>query len=168
MVTKYVVDPDRRFQEAIQEALTRVRDLSLPLTLIAKDWFQANKAIFTLKGPGKYVDLSERYKERKQKQVGFVYPILKRSGLLEKSVTEPGNSNSINLILNKNTLVLGTKVKYAPYHQLGTKFLPIRPILFTGGEQAAPSEVYRRSQIWVMQLAKYALDSSQGVGKTDG
>jgi hypothetical protein len=90
---------------------------------------------------------------------------LKRSGYLEKSVTDPSNANAISLILNKSVLVLGTKVKYAPYHQFGTKVLPVRPILFSGGEQAAPDEHRRRSLLWVKQIANYVLQASSGVGK---
>lgn len=164
---QFQVDPGKVLQTAIERALQEVKDLSVPFTLITRDWFQSNKAIFTLQGPGKYVDLSERYKKQKQKAVGFIYPILKRSGLLADSITLPGDKNSINLIINGVTLVLGTSVKYAPYHQFGTKYLPVRPVIFTSGEGSVggDNDQFNRSGAWAKILMDYVLQVSSKVGK---
>ncbi len=163
-VTKYVVDSDKKFSQAIKDALEQVDDLTIPFTLIAKSWFKSNKAIFALKGPGKYQDLSPKYKKQKQKSVGFVYPILRRSGVLEESVTNPASPNSINLILNKNTLVLGTKVPYGAYHQFGTSKLPARPFVLIGAEQVSPPELNRRVDAWIEIVKDYVLQASRSAG----
>lgn len=167
---RYNVDPNKELQAAIKEAMGAFKDLSIPFKLITNDWFKSNKAIFTLKGPGKYTDLSEKYADYKRKKLGSEYPILRFSGLLAKSVTEPKDPNSINLILNNNTLVLGTTVPYAHYHQFGTKVksierLPIRPIIFTNGEQSSPDDKYNRNGAWIKIVKDWALQMSEKVGK---
>ncbi len=164
-VIKFQVDPGAVLQEAIKAALKEVNDLTIPFTLIAKDWFKSNRAIFALSGPGKYVDLTEKYKKHKLKAVGFVYPILKRTGILEQSIVDAGDTNSINLILNNRTLLLGTKVPYAGYHQFGTKHLPIRPIIFTDGEQSASNDDFNRSSAWVQIINNYVIQVTAKIGK---
>jgi phage gpG-like protein len=162
VATRYQVDPDKAFQSAIKDALKQVSDLTIPFTLITKSWFKGNKAIFSLKGPGKYVDLTERYKHRKEAAVGFIYPILKRSGALAKSITEAGDSNSINYIINKQTLVLGTKVSYGPPHQFGAPKikLPQRPFILLGAEQVSPPDINRRREAWIAILEDYVIQAS--------
>jgi phage gpG-like protein len=163
MAVKFQVDSDKAFQKAIQDALREVSDLTIPYTLIAKSWFQGNKAIFSLKGPGKYVDLKENYKKQKQKAVGFIYPILKRSGALEQSITNPTDSNSINLIINKNTLILGTKIPYGAPHQFGAPRinLPARPFILIGAEQTAPDQLNRRRDAWIAIIEDYVTQVSR-------
>lgn len=163
-VIKYRVDPGAVLDAALKEALASVKDLTIPYTLITKDWFRSNNAIFTLKSPGRYADLSKDYKKAKQKAVGFIYPILKRSGVLASSITDPGDLNSINLIINGDTLILGTKVSYAHYHQFGTKVLPVRPVIFTNGEQSATDDMYNRSGAWAKILKDYVLQVTSKVG----
>jgi phage gpG-like protein len=157
LATNYQVDPDKAFQSAIKDALKQVSDLTIPFTLITKSWFKGNASIFALKGPGKYEDLTEKYKERKKADVGFIYPILKRSGLLAKSITQAGDSNSINYIINKKTLVLGTKVSYGPVHQFGStkRSIPKRPFILIGAEQVSPPEINRRREAWIAILEDY-------------
>jgi phage gpG-like protein len=165
-VTKYTVDPDKDFAKAISEALKECDDLTVPLTLIAKSWFKSNKAIFQLKGPGKYTDLSENYKKQKKKAVGFIYPILRRSGVLEESITNPTDSNSINLIINKNTLILGTKVPYASKHQFG-EGVPRRPFVLIGAEQTGPEEFNQRRAAWIKTIQTHVLQVSGKLGKAE-
>ena len=168
----FKVDPNKELQKVIKEAIGSFKDLSIVFKLITNDWFKSNRAIFTLKGPGKYTDLAPDsgrstydYKTAKEKAVGFVYPILKRSGLLAASITDPTDTNSVNLILNGTTLVLGTKVPYAHAHQDGTKRLPIRPVIFTNGEQSSPDDMYNRNGAWIKIVQDYALQMSAKVGK---
>lgn len=153
--------------DGIREVLGRAREagvnLNVPFMSIAKSWFKSNRSIFTLQGPGQYPDyggfnpyqavtsgkrggavLTRRdlYKRQKQKRWGFVYPMMKASGRLEQSLTDPANPEAINLVVNNLSLYLGTRVSYAPYHQSDearTK-MPYRPIVFTGAEQIAPTE----------------------------
>lgn len=157
---QFQVDPDRRFQAAVLEAIKKTGDLTEPFILITKRWFKANRAIFTLKGPGKYTDLSPGYKLQKQKRVGFIYPILRYSGLLEASITNPDDANAINLIVNKTTLILGTKVSYAGFHQFGTKKMPARPPLLVGvansGDDANEREIEQWKNILNLHILKHA------------
>jgi phage gpG-like protein len=163
MVTRYEVDPDQQFAKAVAKAIKEVDDLTIPFTLITKSWFQSNKAIFALKGPGKYTDLSEVYKDEKQNAVGFVYPILKRSGALARSITQPGG-DSIAKIINKTTLVLGSKDKKAAFHQKGMGNLPIRPVVMIGAEQTAPPELNQRRALWIKTIVDYVAQKTEPVG----
>jgi phage gpG-like protein len=163
-VTQYVVDADKQFQKAIKDALKQVNDLTIPFKLITKSWFKGNEFLFKAPyNPSRYTDLTENYKKQKKKAVGFIYPILRRSGLLEESITDPSSGNSINLIINGKTLVLGTKVPYAAKHQFGEK-VPARPFLLIGGEQTAPDEINRRKDAWIATIRDYVMQKSQQVG----
>ncbi len=134
--TSYEIENDKAFNAKLKKLAKKSSDLTIPLTLISKDFYKSEKSIFLLKGPGQYKDLKDIYKKRKQKAVGFIYPILKRSGALERSVTSPSDKSSINQIVNKNTLIIGTKVPYGVFHQSDAprKTLPLRKFLFIGPE----------------------------------
>jgi phage gpG-like protein len=153
----YQVDPDGSFRRAITLASQAVGDLTVPFNLIAKNWYQSNKAIFSLSGPGKYKDLSEKYKATKKRKWGFVYPILKASGTLESSITDPSDGNAINLVINGNILELGTRVGYGVYHQslAPRTVMPFRPFLFIGAEDQAPASLNTRRDAWVAILSSY-------------
>lgn len=148
MVAKFTVDPKGKLAKALREASIKGSDLTVPLQLIAQNWFKSNRAIFTLSGPGKYVDLTELYKKQKQKTVGFIYPILKSSGLLEKSITDPADGNSISYIINKNSLFVGTRVEYAGFLHEGTGKMEARPVVLFGNEQVAPDALRQRIKVW--------------------
>lgn len=147
---EFSVDPDHSFRDAVQEAIEKTGDLTVPFMLIAKRWFTANKFIFTLKGPGKYVDLSPKYKKWKTKKKGSPYPILKLNGYLERSITDPADTNAINYIVNKTTLILGTKVSYASAHQFGipSRNLPARPPILIGVANSGDLANQREISIW--------------------
>lgn len=164
----------------IKDALKRAKDLSLnltlPFTLISKSWFKANRSIFALKSPGKYPDYGgfnpgaiaygqttrrEAAKKSKLAKWGFVYPMMRASGNLEASLTDPTHPESINVIVNKTALYLGTRVDYAPYHQSSaarTK-MPFRPVVFIGAEQIAPTELRNESTRWVNIIDDYIQQS---------
>lgn len=160
MVVKFQVDPDKAFQKEIEATLREVDDLTVPYTLMIQSWFKSNRAIFSLKGPGKYTDISQAYKTRKQKEVGFVYPILKRSGALAESITNPSDSNSIAKIINKRTLILGSSIFYGPFHQYGTKHMPARPWVLLGAEQTAPEEINQRREAWMAILRNWVMQKA--------
>lgn len=130
-----ILENHEKFLESVRAAKFAMEDLTLPLKQVGLMLFKSQRVIFALKGPGLYPDLSRRYKVRKQKRWGSVYPILKASGRLEKSTTEPANPDAVMDIVNKDTLYWGTRVPYAIYHQSmeprKTK-LPRRPILLWG------------------------------------
>lgn len=149
------VDPGQQMRDAIKEAIAQVGNLTIPYKMIAQSWFKSNKAIFSVKGKGKYDDLTANYKKEKEKAVGFVYPILRRSGALEESITNPTSSKSVNKIINGKILLLGTSIEYGPPHQSGAPSinLPKRPFVLLGPEQVAPSGINKRHLAW-MQLIK--------------
>lgn len=158
MELKYAFDPDSSFQKKLEEVYAATSDLTIPLRLMAESWFRGNKSIFALKGPGRYDDLTERYKKYKQKHFGFVYPILMATGRLAASITWPIGGESINFIVNKNTLVLGTEVEYGIYHQSDTprNKMPYRPFLFVGVEQIAPNDIRNnRLKNWMTILENH-------------
>lgn len=169
----YEVDPGGKFKEAIKDASKKVDDLTLPFISITKSWYQGNKSIFNLKSPGKYTDYKRnkdgfsRYADLKDRRLGSPYPMLRGfTGKLEKSLTEAGNEGTINQVVNKKILILGTSVPYAPYLQFGTKFMVPRPFMFIGPEQTSPSDLNRRAETWVLIIQDYVKQSTQRVGKT--
>lgn len=159
--TSYSVDNDGKFRAALERAKGLVSDLRTPLTLIAQDFFKSQKAIWMLSGPGQYPDLSARYKVLKQKKYGFMYPILEATGALKRSMTNPKDPNAISEIINKDTLIVGTRVPYAKFHQSDEprKTLPLRKFLFIGPEapRFATSEQMGRLYRWNNILNAYVL-----------
>lgn len=163
MIT-FEVDPDKKFAKAVAIAAAKVDDLTAPFREITRSWYQSNKAIFSLKGPGKYDDLAPSTKAFKTRHLGSPYPILKMTGRLEDSMTKQGNE-SINFITNKKTLTLGTSTPYAGYLQGGTKNMPARPFVLIGAEQAAPREINKRRELWIKQIEDYVLQVTKEMAK---
>ena len=134
--TSYKIENDRAFYAAIERAKKVTSDLTIPLTLIAKDFYKSEKSIFMLKGPGQYEDLKDATKEDKRRGGFSVYPILARTGRLGDSLTNPTHPDAINQIVNKRTLVIGTGVSYGVFHQSDRprNKIPLRKFLFIGPE----------------------------------
>ena len=156
---------DKKFNRAINDALKKVDDLTKPLTDIKDHWYETNKAIFAQRGPGGYPDLSPIYKILKRKEVGFIYPILRKSGALERSITNSSNGSALWKILNKRSLVLGSNDKKVPFHQFGTKNMPARPPIMIGTESFAPSALRKRRDVWIKILGDYVYDVSKDIGE---
>lgn len=175
--TSYYTDNDKKFAKALKKVGERLNDLTLPLNLIANDFYKSERAIFKLKSEGQYPPLGGlkptrqlRYRGadmtarevaelRKKEQVGFAYPLLKRTGLLERSLVNRSDINAVNDILGKKTLVIGTLVEYGIYHQSDenrTK-IPLRKFLFIGPEASkfATSEQMGRLERWRSILSDY-------------
>lgn len=112
-----VIENQARFNQAIERAKEAMRDLTLPLTQIGLMLYKSQRSIFQLSGPGLYPDLTAGYKKAKARRFGFTYPILKATGRLEASTTDPGDSDTVMRIENRETLYWGTKVPYGIYHQ---------------------------------------------------
>lgn len=170
--TTYKVDPSGKFQAALAEAARQVEDLTIPFIEIAKDWQQGNKFIYALKGPGKFADLKDAYKDRKQATLGFIYPILRgETKRLEESLTRPDSPDAILEVVNKKSLLLGTKVEYGYWLNFGTSKMKKRPFVMIGAEQTGPPEFNKREQAWIFILKSFVLQkmAEAGVGKpTDG
>lgn len=130
----------KEFQASLAIARKKVADLSIPMGDIARDFYKSQRAIFKLKSPGGYEDLSDEYKIRKKKGDRFhrgvpIYPILKREGRLEYSVTDPSSPEAI-LKISKDNVEIGTTVPYGVYHnsELPRRKIPHRMFLFIGPE----------------------------------
>jgi len=188
-IIQVTVDPGKDFTNAINRALKQTGNLTTPLKLMARQWYKGNRSIFDVnrKSKGRYKDLSEKpftvyweapesglndfyeggYKEFKERKFGFVYPILRATGHLAASMTVPNHPNSVNYIINKSILVLGTNVtskKGAPYGiwlQTGTKKMPARPYVLIGGEQTATPEINKRREVWLETLHDWVMQVSK-------
>lgn len=164
------IENEQKFIDAIRKAKEAVGDLRIPLTLIAKDFYKSEKAIFQLKGPGQYQDLVLATKTRKQAVYGRIYPILYATGRLKNSVLNPKDVDAINEIINRDTLLLGTRVPYAPYHQHGTSKMASRPFFFIGPEAPAyaTSDMKGRPERWLNILREYVLQKIEFGEKQNG
>lgn len=160
MEIKYAFDPDSEFQKKLEKVFRETGDLTIPLTQISRDWYKGNRSIFDRGriSSGRYQDLSEAYKIQKKRKWGFIYPVLFASGRLAESITVPGSPEAISIIINKSTLVLGSRTPYGIYHQSQTprKKMPYRPFLFVGVEQIAPHDIQQnRLKNWYKIMDSY-------------
>jgi phage gpG-like protein len=155
MAIKVKVDPGDHLKSALRDAVKQVGNLTIPLQQIARSWFKSNRAIYELQGKGQYEDLKESYKRAKDKKLGFIYPILLANGKLRQSILHPADVNSVNLIVNKRTLIMGSKLEYAYYLQHGTKHMPARPYVLIGAEQSGISKFNEREKIYIDMIHDY-------------
>ncbi len=127
VLTSYAVDNDRSFRTALEKAKALAEDMRRPLELVSKDFFKSQDGLWNTSGAGRYPDLTTRYKIQKENRWGFIYPLLEASGALRRSLTNPSDSNAVAEIVNRDTLVMGTKLPYARAVQSKRKFLFIGP-----------------------------------------
>jgi len=177
--TSYQVENDIAFANAMDRAARQSKNLTIPLTSIMKDFYKSRTAIFALKGPGQYPDLSPRYKPNKQRAVGFVYPILKLSGALEESVTSDSGKDNVTRI-EPLSLEMGTTVPYANYHQQEGDFtntgkMPLRKFLFIGPESVKfansdisgfPERALNTLNVFVLRQMGKSIEEATGVKPT--
>ena len=164
----FKVDPVGSFKKALLRAQKKSNDLRIPFKLITDSFYKTNKALFPAQGnngPDVFEDLSEGYKRQKDRKLGFIYPILTATGRLGRSLTDPKDSETVALVVdNKKSLLLGTKVPYAGWLQLGTNFMPARPFLVVGtekGEWAKSLHIKRRKIAWMKILEDHCKGSLQ-------
>ena len=168
--TSYSVDNDKSFRQALVKALELTGDLRVPFTLIAADFYRSQKAIWKLQSPGAYPDLSEAYKPRKKKKVGFLYPILKLNGFLEAAASVQNGPGNITKI-SQTELIMGVDsraVPYAIYHQSDAprSKIPLRKFLFIGPEAIsfASSEQIGRMERWLGIINEFVAQKLQQSG----
>lgn len=135
----------KRIKNSIRKAATEIEDLRIPLGEIHQRFMRSREFIFKFKNKGRFKDLSEKYKPRKKRTFGFIYPILKATGRLEKSITRSG-SEHIGII-KKKSLTIGTTVPYGIFHNDGGKVMPQRHFLFWGPE----SRIFKSEKLILKQ-----------------
>jgi phage gpG-like protein len=141
---KYSLENYQTFQSKIDEAFKKVGNLRVPFSDIVDDFYKSERAIFKLKSPGAYKDLTPAYAKRKEKKHKFKYPILRATGKLERSVTERGGPGNITIIGDRFAVV-GTFIPYAAVHQFGGgNNIPSRPFIFVGPETSRFEEADRQ------------------------
>lgn len=160
-VTSYIVENDEAFNRGLDRLRKNVNDLRVPFGLIRNDFHRSNKIIFELKGPGLYPDLADSTKEYKQRTLGFVYPILVRTGRLAASLVNPSNSDAVSDV-DATSLLLGTNVPYAIFHQSDAprSKLPQRKVVFIDGgpsEKSKSSSVAGRRERWLNIMNDYII-----------
>lgn len=131
--TSYEVDADKQFERALDKAKRTTKDLRGAFFEIARQFYKFRSSIWQMTGPGKYPDLSDKYKKQKRNKWGFTYPILKASGKLERAM-KPGGSGNFTFV-GQQSAFLGVQegvIPYAKFHQDGTKIMPMRKFLFIG------------------------------------
>lgn len=107
------------------------------------------------------------YQYYKEKATGFQkgYPLLKRSGALERATTS-GNSPDSILVIGKETLEIGTDLPYADIHQQGGPIIPQRKILFIGpesrqGDEPGKASLAGRLDRWTKIIDNFVTRTTQ-------
>jgi hypothetical protein len=174
-ITSYIVDNDNDFKKALDRLKATTSDFRIPFGLIAREFYKSNRKIFKLKKAGKYPVLGginpsaikqgtqtnrEFAETQKERQVGFIYPLLVREGLLAASLVKSGHSNALKKV-TKDSLLLGTSVEYAKYLQEGTKFMKARKVVFIDGgplETSKGASSSGRREQWLNIINTYIVD----------
>lgn len=177
---------DKAFRNLLDELALATDDFRIPFGLIANDWYKSNRLIFGLKSPGLYQDLGgffpnkkdrkingkpatrrEYAKYQKQKEVGFVYPILKRHGAIAASMSSK-NAPGAEFFIGRQTLVMGTQISYAKFHQSDRTprlKLPQRKLIFISGgpaEKAKDARISGRRERWTNIIREHILQLLTG------
>lgn len=182
MITSYIVSNDKDIVAALSRLEKTVSDFRIPFGLMAKEFYKTNKKIFQLKSKGLYPDFGgfnplrevgffdgkpetarSRAKRLKKKEVGFVYPLLFRTGRIASSLLNPSDPEAVYK-LDKKNLMLGTDVPYAIYHQSDKprKTLPQRKVVFIDGgpyEQSRGANISGRRETWLNIINQYIVDT---------
>jgi len=178
---------EAEFQRSIRDAIAITKDLSPAFKLIAKDFYRSEKAIFRLKSAGGYPDFQGKkikdiraskkgsrwdnytpYQKLKEQKYGYKkgYPLLKLTGALEASVTNPDDGHAI-LEIGKTSLIIGTSIPYAVFHnsdKLPRTKIPMRKFLFIAPEtRTADPQLNGRLARWRGILEMYVFRSLGGV-----
>lgn len=179
MIRSYIVDNDEVFKRQLELLAKYTSDFRIPFYLIANDFYKSNRKLFTLASKGLYQDLAPAegidgnptttsdYKKRKQRQVGFVYPILFKTGKLAASILDR-NAPGADFFINEETLIMGTEVSYAKYHQSDEKprtRIPQRKIVFIDGgpaEKARDADIAGRRERWGNIIIDHVLQLMTG------
>lgn len=177
-IISFIPENDEKFRQLLDKYASRISDFRIPFGLIANHWYRGNKKIFSLKGPGLYhplggfnnqdkvrfrgAEVTKQLKAEtlKKEEVGFAYPLLKRRGDIERSLTSK-NDKGAEYFVGRQSMVLGTKVPYAIFHQSDQprSKMPQRKMIFIDGGPAERSKdalISGRIQAWTNIIEDYA------------
>jgi hypothetical protein len=183
-IVSFITENDDEFKKLLDDVGKDISDFRIPFGLISNHFYRGNRKIFSLRGPGLYPDLggfkpSEKIKVKgvfitrraaakfyKNEEVGFIYPLLKRTGKLEASLSSRNGPNAEHFI-GRNSLVMGTKVDYAKYHQSDRPRtrIPQRKMIFIdgGGKEVAKDAIISgRLQAWTNIINDYVVQVLTG------
>lgn len=175
-IISFIPDNDDAFKKALDRLGKAVDDFRIPFGLIGKDWYKSNKIIFNLKTAGLYAPLGglnpgfkeangrsrrQNAEDRKKRLVGFAYPLLVgKTNKIKTSMSGPGAAGA-EYFVGRQTLIMGTNVSYAIYHQSDrtprTK-LPQRKLVFIDGgpaETSKASAISGRRDRWIKIVDDY-------------
>lgn len=165
---KIETDPTGAFRRDIKRISKGVDDLRPALLQVKKQWYQGNKSIFALSGPGKYPELSSSYAKRKSREVGSIYPLLRgRNKRIEKAITKPSNENAYSKVFKKDVELGVQKTSDFPYAfsiHYGSKKqnIPARPYVLLGVEQVATKDQRKKTKVYLDLIGDYVLQVSEG------
>jgi len=184
LVTSYILENDKDFQAALDRLAATCTDFRIPFGLISKEFYKSNQKMFKLKSQGLYPDLGgfnpsrivgangetgrDRAKRLKKREVGFVYPLLVRTGRLASSLVNSSDPETVNIV-TKSSLVLGTDVPYAIYHQSDKprRIIPQRKVVFIDGgplETSRGASTSGRRETWLNIINDYILSKIEEEG----
>ena len=163
MVMKLITDEGQKFNQSIKAMSKSVSDLTIPLNQIKKQWYQGNKSIFKLKGPGKYDLLSLSYANKKNNELDFIYPLLRaKNKNIEAAITSEDDKHAYSHI-EKKSIELGVKKStefpyaFAIHYGIPSKNIPARPYVLLGVEQVATTDIKKKPKIYFEIIKDYVL-----------
>lgn len=183
-IISFIPANDLEFQTTLTRIGEKISDFRKPFNLISNHWYRGNRKIFALKSSGLYPGYGgfnptekitfrgqpttrrEAAEVTKSEKWGFIFPMLRRSGVLEKSISNK-NAAFAEFFVGRQELVMGTNVSYAKFHQSDRprKVIPQRKIIFIDGgpgEIAKDALINGRSEVWGDILNTYAADVLSG------
>lgn len=162
----WTIENEAKIQRSFDTLGKLTKDFRIPFRLIASDFYRSNRKLFTLQSRGLYQDLApasgedgnptttSQYKDAKNRDLGFVYPILVgKSRDLSNSVLGRGHKNSV-FFLGRQELQMGTNVPYGKYHQSDRprNKIPQRKFIFIDGgpaDKSQDSSINGRRERWL-------------------
>lgn len=175
------------FRERLDRLAKVSQDFTIPFKIISSDFYRSQKQLFMLQSAGMYDDLSTKpfiakwqnkrkygalysggYKEYKQVNLGFTYPILVgATKVLATSTLGPKNLYS-KWSLNSKQLTIGSSVPYGKYHQSDEprKKIPQRKFIFIDGGKGDTSKgsgINGRRERWLSIIDEHIKQLLEGV-----
>lgn len=152
------VDGQAVFDRAFNRFGAHLEDLRPIWDDVAKDFWEIEREQFQSQGAhsNQWQPLSQKYGAWKAvKHPGK--QILELDGTLWRSLTSKGATGAV-LIADKDSLSIGTSIRYATYHQRGTRKMPARkPIDLTEGDKRKIGRTIHRRLVGVARDAGFAV-----------